>query len=183
MKKAFTLLEVNLAIMIMAGGILTILGLYGLGFRETRQSREDIVASAYADAVLSPLIMALSSPELDWTTFDKIKSYPSDNGWGDYLNSNGSVVKNPESLAKGAFSSVMNIVKAKSGVTQGWPNAVGGNLKAGLVVVRDEGSAVVRIAFRASRTPDDLLAMPVVYTEVRYQGKTKPVETDDKAKK
>ena len=50
MKKAFTLMEVNLAILVMAGGILSIVGLYSLGFRENKQSGED-VASALAVVV------------------------------------------------------------------------------------------------------------------------------------
>ena len=52
MRKAFTLMEVNLAIMIMAGGILSVLGLYSLGYRENRQSREDVAAAAYAELLL-----------------------------------------------------------------------------------------------------------------------------------
>ena len=51
MKKAFTLIEVNLAMLIMAGGILSIVGLYAFAFRENRQSREDVIATAMADSV------------------------------------------------------------------------------------------------------------------------------------
>ena len=53
MKRAFTLMEVNLAIMIMAGGILSILGLYSLGYRENSQSREDVAATAKAPVAVS----------------------------------------------------------------------------------------------------------------------------------
>ena len=61
LRKAFTLMEVNLAILIMAGGVLSVVSLFALGYRENRQSREDVAAAAYADAVLSPLIMACSA--------------------------------------------------------------------------------------------------------------------------
>ena len=54
MKKAFTLIEVNLAIMVMAVGVLGIISLYAFGFREERQSREDVASAAYADAVMAP---------------------------------------------------------------------------------------------------------------------------------
>ena len=50
-KKAFTLIEVNIAMFVMAGGILSVIGLYSLGYRESRQSREDVASAAYADAV------------------------------------------------------------------------------------------------------------------------------------
>ena len=63
-KKAFTLIEVNLAIFIMAGGVLAMISLYSLGFRESRQSREDVASSAMADAILNPLVVALSSRDL-----------------------------------------------------------------------------------------------------------------------
>ena len=75
MRKAFTLMEVNLAIMIMAGGILSVLGLYSLGYRENRQSREDVAAAAYADSVISPLVMALSDPKVKWSKFKDLPDF------------------------------------------------------------------------------------------------------------
>ena len=96
MKKAFTLMEVNLAILIMAGGVLSILGLYSLGYRENRQSREDVASAAYADAVMSPLVMALSATNLKWSTFRNIQSRPSEEGWSDYFNKRGVAISNPE---------------------------------------------------------------------------------------
>ena len=50
LQRAFTLIEVNLAIFIMAGGVLAMISLYSLGFRESRQSREDVAASAIAES-------------------------------------------------------------------------------------------------------------------------------------
>ena len=64
MKKAFTLIEVNLAMLIMAGGILSIVGLYAFGFRENRHSREDVAATTLADSIISPLVMAISATNL-----------------------------------------------------------------------------------------------------------------------
>lgn len=182
MKKAFTLMEVNLAIMIMAGGILVVLGLYNLGYRETRQGREDIVAASYADAVLSPLVMALSSTNVTWRTFSEIQSSPSEFGWGSYLNSNGFVDNDPESKGRAAFQSIMSKVGAEAKVSSAWPSTASGGLKGGLVVMHDRGSAVVRLSFRATRDAADLLAMPIFYTEVRFQGvpDLKPEEENQK---
>ena len=63
MRKGFTLVEVNLAIFIMAVGVLSMCGLYSLGYRENRQSVEDVASASYADAYLAPLIhpMGLTS--------------------------------------------------------------------------------------------------------------------------
>ena len=71
-QRAFTLIEVNLAIFIMAGGVLAMISLYSLGFRESRQSREDVAAAAFADTVLNPLVVALSSTNLAWSAWKGI---------------------------------------------------------------------------------------------------------------
>ncbi len=168
MKKAFTLMEVNLAILIMAGGVLSVLGLYSLGFRENRQSAEDVASAAYADAVLSPLVTALSATNIAWTAFRGIPNAPA-NGWGDYFDSDGVVTENPEGRARSVYSSVMGKLGA-SGVDAAWPSAASGGLKGGLVVLHDEDSAVVRLAFRATKLTGMLLAAPIYYTEVRFQG-------------
>lgn len=174
MKKAFTLMEVNLAILIMAGGILSIVGLYSLGYRENRQSREDVAGAAYADAVISPLVMAASATNLKWSVFKNLDCYPSDKGWADYFDSNGLVTANPESKAQSAFGAVMGKLQgaAKGGleVNSAWPSAASGGLKAGLIVMHDEDEATLRIAFRAAKNASELLAMPIYYTEVRFQG-------------
>lgn len=178
MKKAFTLIEVNLAMLIMAGGILSIVGLYAFGFRENRQSREDVAATALADSVMSPLVMALSATNATWSSFRQLKNYPSDYGWADYFNKDGIVSQDPQSMAQRVFESVMG----KGGIRhegsyegdKSFPFAAmsGTGMSCGLVVLHDEDSAVVRIAFRAVKTemPGQLLGMPLFFTEVRFQG-------------
>lgn len=163
-------MEVNLAIMIMAGGILSVLGLYSLGYRENRQSREDVAAAAYADSVISPLVMALSNPKVKWSDFKDIDNYPDKDGsgWGYFLNSRGQVEKNPDSAAKKAFGEI--IKKVGSEVSSSWPTPPDRDLKAGLVILHDKNSPVVKIAFRATRNVSELLSMPLFYTEVMFQG-------------
>jgi len=72
LQRAFTLIEVNLAIFIMAGGVLAMISLYSLGFRESRQSREDVASAALADEVLNPLVIALSSRKMKWSEWRRI---------------------------------------------------------------------------------------------------------------
>lgn len=92
MKRAFTLMEVNLAIFIMAVGVLAMVSLYPLGFRESAQSREDVAAAAMAEAVLNPLVGALSSTNMHWTEWLDIcegrngrpKPQPDGRGWLGY---------------------------------------------------------------------------------------------------
>lgn len=177
MKRAFTLIEVNLAMLIMAGGILSIVGLYSFGFRESRQSREDVAATALADSVMSPLVMALSSTNVAWSSFRSIQDTPP-NGWADYFNGRGVVTEDPQTRAQGVFSTVMGKVSGDvSGeVDTSFPSGAmaGTGMSCGLVVLHDRDSAVVRIAFRAvkSEIPGQLLGMPLFYTEVRFQGRS-----------
>ena len=176
MKKAFTLIEVNLAMLIMAGGILSIVGLYAFGFRENRQSREDVAATALADSVMSPLVMALSATNVTWSSFRQLRNYPSDYGWADYFNSSGIVSQDPQSKAQSVFSSVMGAIRHEGSYEgdKSFPSAAlsGTGMSCGLVVLHDEDSAVVRIAFKAVKTemPGQLLGMPLFFTEVRFQG-------------
>ena len=176
MKKAFTLIEVNLAMLIMAGGILSIVGLYAFGFRENRQSREDVAATALADSVMSPLVMALSATNTKWSTFRNLKNYPRDYGWRDYFDSNGVVSQDPQSKAQSVFSSVMGAIGHEGSYDgdKSFPSAAmsGTGMSCALVVLHDEDSAIVKIAFRAVKSdmPGQLLGMPLFFTEVRFQG-------------
>ena len=176
MKRAFTLIEVNLAILIMAGGILSIVGLYAFGYRENRQSREDVAATALADSVISPLVMAVTATNLKWSVFKEAWSFPDNRGWAAYFDSNGIVSTDPESTAESAFNGAMGQL---AGAAEGplncdtaFPRTAvsAAGLSCGLVVQHDEGSALVRIAFRATKLPGTLLAMPLFYTEARFQG-------------
>jgi len=176
MKKAFTLIEVNLAMLIMAGGILSIVGLYAFGFRENRHSREDVAATTLADSVISPLVMAISATNLKWSVFRQEKFFPSERAWGDYVNSKGVVTADPENRAEGVFRFTMSWISGAArgplGVKTAFPSSAlsGTGMSCGLVVQHDQDSAVVRISFRATRLPGELLAMPLFYTEVRFQG-------------
>lgn len=172
MKKAFTLMEVNLAILIMAGGVLSVLGLYSLGYRENSQSRDDVASAAYADAVISPLVMSLSATNLKWSSFSRIQSRPSQEGWAEYIDNRGKVVSGPDSIAKAAYSAVLGSLSYEGGdkPKSAWPSTASGGLKAGLVIQHDPGSAIVKIGFRATKNTAELLAMPLYYTEVRFQG-------------
>ena len=68
----FTLVEVCLAIAVMAVGVLSMCGLYTLGYRENRQSVEDVASVAYADAYLSPLVQGLSATNMTWSKWCEI---------------------------------------------------------------------------------------------------------------
>ncbi|MBR4523282.1 MAG: hypothetical protein IKO64_03490 [Kiritimatiellae bacterium] len=169
MKRGFTLMEVNLAILIMAGGILAMVSLYSLGYRENRQSREDVLSAALADRVLSPLVMAASSTNVAWSTFRQLKNYPGDQGWAEYFNNNtGIVTQDPHGKAQGAYSSFLGAVNAQDTPNATFPNKDA--LSCALVIMHEQDSPVVRFGFRATSKPGQLLSMPIFYTEAHFQG-------------
>lgn len=195
-KRAFTLIEVNLAIFIMAGGVLAMISLYSLGFRESRQSREDVSSAAMADLILNPMVVALSSRDLKWSEWKKLpfkdaKSDVSsgdgsgasiqvipDDGWLAYFETKGSrankvyyVPADPANKARQVYS---DLVKADK---TGWnlPNSV--TLPTGmtfaLVASREsENSPIITLAVRCVRKNlrNTLMAQPVFSTEVHFQG-------------
>jgi hypothetical protein len=196
LKRAFTLIEVNLAIFIMAGGVLAMISLYSLGFRESRQSREDVASAALADQVLNPLVVALSSKDLKWSEWRnlpfksigsgvssgdgsgaKIQVLPSD-GWLAYFETKGSkenkvyyVPSDPAGKAGQVYSSLVNADRS------GWnlPGSVATppGMTYALVASREnENSPIITLAVRCVRKNlrNTLMAQPVISTEVHFQG-------------
>ena len=175
MKKAFTLIEVNLAMLVMAIGILTVIGLYSFGYRENRQSREDVAATAFADAVVGQLMSALVSTNVYWSDFKELRNYPNNTGWGAYFDRDGIVSQDPEDMAEAAFDSVMSDLKIQSrcpGFNASFPSSAKNNsgMSAGLVVMHQQNSRIVGIGFRATKLPGTLLSMPMYYCEAHFQG-------------
>ena len=184
LKSAFTLVEVNLAIFIMATGVLGMVSLYSLGFRESQQSREDVAASGYADAFFAPLVAGLSATNTVWSKWSTIGKAPDstdgkkvcdriipDDGWGAYVSSaNGDkseeyrVEQNCNTTADSAFDELMN---AAVGNFQG--STPSQRPKYYALVATRRGS-VISLAFRSSQRRDQLMSQPLYYTEVHFQG-------------
>ena len=191
MRQAFTLMEVNLAIFIMATGVLGMVSLYSLGFRESRQSEEDVASAGLADAFFAPLVAVLSATNLEWNAWcQAVPDISSDacnglapqkggdnNGWTAYVtridaDSDGiyesyRVDSGWQSLANGVFNGIKG--NAPPGMSISLP-PVSSDYCYGLVATR-KGSTI-SLAFRASRRREALLSQPVYYTEVHFQGRT-----------
>lgn len=184
-RRAFTLIEVNLAILVMAGGIVGMVSLFSLGLRESRQSVEDVASAGFADAVFSPLVAVLSATNLTWNSWcqavpdvdgrtDCSGLAPNNGtdrqGWSAYVRSidDGKdflIESGCNSIAQGVFSKIAG--NAPPGISPSWP-PIDSDYSCGLVATR-RGSTI-SLAFRASRRRQSLFAMPVYYTEVHFQG-------------
>lgn len=183
MKKAFTLIEVNLAMLIMAGGVLVMCGLYSLGFRENRQSVEDVAAASFADTYLGPLVQGLSATNLPWSAWVQLGDAPSkakmreiaqgvwpSDGWLAYVQQQGNTGRfrikgNPRSTADGVAGKVM--AKIPSPYKGSLP-PISSDYQYALVVTRR--GAVIQLAFRASRRKEALMSQPLFVSEVHFQG-------------
>ena len=194
LQRAFTLIEVNLAIFIMAGGVLAMISLYSLGFRESKQSREDVAAAAIADEVLNPLVVALSSRKLKWSEWrslgfqtvsgssgERIQVMPgsgSTGGWLSYVEKHGtkknahySVPQDPENKASGVYGNLINA--GKDGYSLPSSPSMPAGMTYALVASREnETSPVITLAVRCVRKNlrNTLMSQPVFSTEVHFQG-------------
>lgn len=201
-RAAFTLMEVNLAIFIMAVGVLAMTSLYPLGFRESEQSRDDVQAAVTADEVLGQLTAVLSSRNITWKNWrEAVENAVSESkngnqaGWLAYFNKHGSESYIPLKTADAnsrADKVFKALVRACSGATKAPAWSPDPKYAHGLVVQwgkrivptggnRDRGRAVddysrVSISFRMSRRSGTLMAAPIYYTEVHFQGDQEEME-------
>ena len=191
-------MEVNLAIFIMAAGVLGLVSLYSLGFRENSQSEEDVAAAGLADVFFAPLVAKLSDTNLTWnawcnavprggTSDSEYDGLNPEDGWEEYverLNDKSDldayrVSSRWQSVADGVAEKIISASTpgskftysnpAQSGSGQSGSGQSGGGYAYGLVATR-KGSTI-SLAFRASRRPQALMSQPVYYTEVHFQGK------------
>ncbi len=128
-RAAFTLMEVNLAIFIMAVGVLAMTALYPLGFRESEQSRDDVRAAIVADEVLGKLSAALSSRNITWAKWkdavqdavDKTNNGGAGNAWFSYFkraNNDTYLVRDRGSVNGHAREVFSALAKAADGATK-----------------------------------------------------------------
>ena len=190
-KKAFTLMEVNLAIFIMAVGLLAMVALYPLAYRESRQSQDDVKAAAAADCVLNTLTATLSSRNITWEDWERgIRSTIQSKGWLDYCDKTQNSYapkKRSEinSIARNVFGKLTDI--NQDGNKPPWP--VDSELACAIVVQWGQipiydGSKMhmendysrVSISLRATRRAGDLFAQPIFYTEIHFQGDQKDLK-------
>jgi hypothetical protein len=63
----FSLMEVNIAVFVMAVGILSMVVLYPLGLRESTQGQADLKQAMFADFLLNQAVAAASQTNVPWT--------------------------------------------------------------------------------------------------------------------
>jgi len=75
-------MEVNMAVFVMAIGILGMVALFPLGLRESTQGQADLKQSMFADSVLNFLVAEASQTNVTWTEWLKTPRFdPPDQEW------------------------------------------------------------------------------------------------------
>lgn len=192
-RAAFTLMEVNLAVFIMAVGVLAMTALYPLGFRESQQAREDVLGAIVANEVLGKLTAALSSRDITWNDWKKIEDAVAltPKGWFDYLEKKSSGSSKGEDKygvrsrsvvtgkARGVFEKLAGVNKSDTptckfdekyayGLVAQWGKRILATGPGKSISVDDYSR--VSISFRMARRSGALMAAPLYYTEVHFQG-------------
>lgn len=195
-QRAFTLIEVNLAMLVMAGGVLSMVSLYALGFRESRQSREDVAGAVVAESILNALETALSSRKLTWSEWKNfgdnksvdgnynIRVWPTE-GWKAYLSPgvNGGYRVTKSTIGNKAKDVFGMLVTSTGTEVQDngtkvtvpeWSAIVPAKeVSVALVASREsELSPVITLAVRVVRKDQErtLFSQPIYFTEVHFQG-------------
>ena len=171
----FTLIEVNLAIFVMAVGVLSLVSLYSFGYRENQQTAEDLQAPADSEYCLNAMVAALSSTNMSWTAWRGLGMQPA-NGWGEYAgdgtgsgtsNNDGTGAvrpnTNPSALAEGVFNRVMSAAGFSASFNVG-------DLCVGIVLTPSSNYRTYSVAVRCGRRAATLVNQPLYYSEVYYQG-------------
>ena len=190
-KLGFTLMEVNLAVFIMAAGVLAMISLYPLGYRENQQSVDDVKAAAYADAVFNQVSAALSARSLTWNEWEQcVKSAVNvtgasvgsrGGGWAKFCNTSGGYAPKKKSEINSYSRSVFSALTSKAskaGVSASWP--VDTDLTTALVaqwgIARfgngnfQEDHSRVTLSMRVARNAGSLFSQPIFLTEIHFQG-------------
>ncbi len=179
-KFGFTLMEVNLAIFIMAAGVLAMVSLYPLGYRENQQSRDDVWAACEADRIFNQIHAALSERTIEWDTWlSGVKNLKTAVGdWGKYCETDKGWAPRKKSAVNGLAVNALNILK---GIARDAPPDLGINGKRVYAIVAQPGfiryngevvedySRIV-ISMRIARSSGSLFAQPIYLTEVHFQG-------------
>lgn len=173
----FTLMEVTLAMGIMAMGTLGLVGLYAFGYRENQQSSEDVQAAAVAEYHLNAMVAALSSTNVTWDAWTGIRTQP-DDGWGYYAGDGtdtgisknaGTARANPpdkgscNKAAGDAFKKVM-------GAAGFGAQFDAQDMAVGIVVAPSKDFRSYSVSVRCGKRAGTLVYQPLYYAEVYYQG-------------
>lgn len=152
----FSLMEVNMAVFVMAIGILSMVALYPLGLRESRYSQADLKQSMFADYLLNQAVAAASQTNIPWSQ------------WRNVPKIGGSTIN--------LGSSVPSFIRSRLKM-DGYPNMVEGvHYKIACCRVAAHSDKIMGIMVQSTELEDGVTQYeqvtnnPIYYAEVMFQG-------------
>ncbi len=109
----FSLMEINMAVFVMAIGILGMVALFPLGLREGIQGRADVKQSMFADHALNQLTALLSDTNLTWSEWSRLDQ----TAWPQAVTMAGTMSQGPQTWGK---ANLPNNVRNNLKLTDGW---------------------------------------------------------------
>ena len=109
-RSGFSLIEVNMAVFVLAIGVLGMAALYPLGLRESIQSQADLKQSMFADYILNVAVSAACSTNVNWSEWSS---------WARTYNMAGSDAGTKLSIGDSVPPFVLNAVKNAVGQYNG----------------------------------------------------------------
>lgn len=161
LNNGFSLIEVNMAVFVMAVGVLSMAVLYPLGLRESTQGQADLKQSMFADCVLNQVVALASQTNVTWNSW---KNIPKANnftkgGWQD--------VKDLPALKTDTGEAVFSKVKI--------PSEMAGRYRVGACLVPGASDKIMGVMVQSSELEtvssySQFSNNPVYYAEVLFQG-------------
>lgn len=195
-KLGFTLMEVNLAVFIMAAGVLAMVSLYPLGYRENQQSVDDVKAAAFADSVFNQIAAALNARSLTWdewkdcvkkavdATGASLYSEGGERGWARFCDTSRGYAPKDRGTINNISRSVFSALTAHATKAGFSPDdralneknltvalvAQWGMMRMGNASSPQEDHSRVTLSMRVARNSGALFAQPIFLTEIHFQG-------------
>ena len=157
-REAFSLIEVNMAVFVMAVGILSMVVLYPLGLRESTQGQADLKQSMLADFVLNQAVAIASQTNITWSAWKQIpvanSSGSNYEGWPASIFPKYGEVEEPN-IWKGGSGSRWRVTCARGG--EGMSDKIMG------IMVQSTDLDFLKNSYQYSNNP-------IYYAEVMFQG-------------
>ena len=191
-KNGFSLIEVNMAVFVMAFGVLAVAVLYPAGLRESIQSQSDFKQVMFADYVLNIATAAASNPNVtwgEWQTWASQNNMAGRNEYGELqnMNNHGSI---PSFIWNqgGLQAAIQTYSNHQASGERGSRHIVDETYAVYCVLVPGFSDQIMGIMVRsldgdtskmsAEERKRRLEAQPVYYAEARFQGVMLPLPTE-----
>lgn len=160
-QNGFSLIEVNMAVFVMAIGVLSLAVLYPLGLRESTQGQADLKQAMFADYVLNQVVALASQTNITWTSW---KNIPTADNFPDAGGSNEQYLP---PLATDQGSKVFSELKI--------PNDMANRYRVAACLVPGASDKIMGVLVQSSELEtvssySQFSNNPVYYAEVMFQG-------------